>query len=363
MDTAGARPPDSSAVPVAGSEHATVESPLIGVPIIVPVDRLRPPVAVPSVPVPEAFPVAPVQLAPVVPAAPTRPPRPPTPVRPGSVVAPVLPLGRQAPAETDHDGFPPGVADRLRSYVYLLIDPRTGRPFYVGRGRGDHCYRHVRAARSSPDGGAGPDGTEDGAGPTGFPALDRIREAESTGRQVRVDILRYGLKGSEASLVASAARDALGLHTDGGGPDQRRPASELGAHLAQRAKFKPCHRVVLLRVGAMGADPSYEVARRNWRIGRRWTDLGSPRSPQWAVVVVGSLVASVYRIERWEPTPDAGVAGTARSGARYSFVGTVDPELERRYRDRSVAHYVGEGAPNQVTYVWCGPHWVNHPPD
>jgi hypothetical protein len=254
------------------------------------------------------------------------------------------------------------VDEKLRAYVYLLIDPRTGRPFYVGRGRGDRCYRHVRAARtaSPPEPAAGDGPGPDGAEPEAFPALDRIREAESTGREVRVDILSYGMKGSEASLVERAARDVLGLQITAAAPGQRRRAVELGGRLAKRAKFKRPHQVVLLRVGGTGADPSYEAARHGWRIGRRWTDLGSPRSPRWAVVVVGDLVAAVHRIERWEPAR-RGEGDGVRPADRYSFVGAEDPELESRYRGRSVAGYFGHGAPTPVTYVWCGPHWVNSP--
>ena len=44
---------------------------------------------------------------------------------------------------------------------------------------------------------------------------------------------------------------------------------------------------------------------------------------------------------------------------RYSFSGAPDEELEARYVGRSVAPYLGAGTPSQVTYVWCGPHWVN----
>ena len=55
-----------------------------------------------------------------------------------------------------------------------------------------------------------------------------------------------------------------------------------------------------------------------------------------------------------------GRAGGVRSGAgRWSFVGTPDPELGRRYVGRNVAAYLGGGNPAPVTYVWCGPHWVN----
>ncbi|HEX3979930.1 MAG TPA: hypothetical protein VHW93_01840, partial [Acidimicrobiales bacterium] len=47
--------------------------------------------------------------------------------------------------------FPPGVSSKLESYVYLLVDPWTGKPFFVGRARGDRAFRHLRAARIGTD--------------------------------------------------------------------------------------------------------------------------------------------------------------------------------------------------------------------
>ena len=38
-------------------------------------------------------------------------------------------------------------AGRNRFYVYLLVDPRTGLPFYVGKGRNDRCHQHLRFAK------------------------------------------------------------------------------------------------------------------------------------------------------------------------------------------------------------------------
>ena len=256
----------------------------------------------------------------------------------------VAPEGTAADAGTR---FPPGVRAKLGDYVYMLVDPRTGRPFYVGRGRGDHCYRHVETSRRSPD-----DCTRSGK----FDALDRIREVEADGRTVRIDILRHGLTRDEARLVEASVVDALGLGQATRLGSSRRPAVEVGAELAERARFKRRHPVVLLRVGPHGADSAYGHARHGWRIGQRWVDATSPRSPQWAVVVAGDLVDAVYRIDSWEPSP----ATEARPGAgRWSFVGAPDAELGRRYVGRNVAAYLGGGTPAPITYVWCGPHWVN----
>ena len=40
-------------------------------------------------------------------------------------------------------GIPREVADQLGYYVYLCIDPRSGRPFYVGKGKGRRILHHL----------------------------------------------------------------------------------------------------------------------------------------------------------------------------------------------------------------------------
>lgn len=42
-----------------------------------------------------------------------------------------------------------GVLDPKRNYyVYRLIDPRTYQTFYVGKGKGDRVFQHVKDAKS-----------------------------------------------------------------------------------------------------------------------------------------------------------------------------------------------------------------------
>jgi len=319
------------------------------------------------------------------------------------------------------------VASKLGWYVYLLVDPRSGRPFYVGRGRGNRCFRHVGAARAAREGPAEPGAPtgrsrpdarseEDPGRPDAqgreFPLLGRINEIEAAAGPVRVEILRYGLDSDEARLVEVAAHDALGLRLGPKLASQRQPAAELGVRLAKRAKFKRDHQVVLLQVAGRGTDTTYEHVRHGWRIGKRWTDPHSPRSPRWAVIVAGQMVVATYRIEAWEPTPVPGrpdrdgsttaatARAAARSSSRYSFIGVPDDELDRRYGGRSVAPYLdagplgglaastaegavgpagvsapamgppkveepgtwpGVGPVSQVTYVWCGPRWEAAP--
>ncbi len=317
------------------AEPLSVDPPTIGVPRIpAQVGPSHPPRPVPSLPVSDdpSMP-APAPLAPVRAVA--------SPVSPAALPSTVS-LPPPGP------GFAPGVAGQLASYVYLLVDPRTGRAFYVGRGRNDRCFRHLAAARADHQ------GTADDK----FPVLDQIRAIESTGRSVRIDVLRYGLSPTEASTVEAAVHDALGLSTPVKLGSQRRPAIDLNAALAKRARFKRTHQVVLLRVGGPGSDWAYESVRHGWRIARRFTDLDAARAPKWAAIVAADLVVAVYRIEGWEVDPRGG-----RAGDRYSFVGRRHPELEKRYRGRSVSGYAGVFASNPLTYVGCGPHSGPYPDD
>ena len=259
-------------------------------------------------------------------------------------------------------GFDPGTAARLGTYVYLLVDPQTGRPFYVGRGRKDRCFRHVAAARAvtgpaAPLGDVGVPGTAADPPHVGdprpgrFPQLDRIRAIEAAGREVRIDVLRWGMSPSEALLVEAAVRDALGLH----GPDHvdlrtslapaRVAASALDARLARPVRIKRQHPVVLLRLSP-GSDGTLAGP---WRVGRRWADAGAPRAPRWALGVDDGRVVAAGRIERWD---DAG-------GGRFLLASVSDPVVADRYVGRSVAAYLAPGA--SIAYVWCGPHWVNAP--
>ena len=42
------------------------------------------------------------------------------------------------------ESFPSDVAQKLKTYVYRLIDPRNGETFYVGKGKGNRVFAHIR---------------------------------------------------------------------------------------------------------------------------------------------------------------------------------------------------------------------------
>ena len=188
-----------------------------------------------------------------------------------------------------------------------------------------------------------------------------------TGRTVRIDILRYGLSADEAL----AGRGRRPRRPRAAGRTRARTASagaavEVGSLLAKRAKFKRGHQVVLLRVGAAGADTSYDRVRHGWRDrtavdrprlapvapvgGDRGRRPGRGGLPDRTVGGTGPR-RCVGRPGRAEPRPPTGSPSS----------GHPIPSSRTATCGKSVAAYLGAGAPSPVTYVWCGPHWVNTP--
>ena len=75
--------------------------------------------------------------------------------------------------------FTKEVSDHLKYYVYRLIDPRNGETFYVGKGKDNRVFNHVKCAL-----GNDADDLTD--------KLRRIREICNLGLEVGHVIHRHG---------------------------------------------------------------------------------------------------------------------------------------------------------------------------
>lgn len=107
--------------------------------------------------------------------------------------------------------FSPNVTSKLKCYVYRLVDPRNGETFYVGRGKGNRVFDHVRGELA-----VGEDELSS--------KLRRIREIRIDGFEVGHLIHRHGLDDATAQEVEAALIDAYPeTHNEvvGAGSDER----------------------------------------------------------------------------------------------------------------------------------------------
>lgn len=82
-------------------------------------------------------------------------------------------MGRESEKQSIQTGAL-GKGEEVSWYVYKLIDPRDGRPFYIGKGTNDRYRAHISEARSGHVSAK----------------CERIREIEAVGLAVGVDIAR-----------------------------------------------------------------------------------------------------------------------------------------------------------------------------
>ena len=220
------------------------------------------------------------------------------------------------------------LADALGHYVYLLIDPRDGQVFYVGKGIGSRCFDH--------------DSREDGERKAA-----RMAEIEAAGLETRIDIIRHGMATKEeAYQVEAAVIDAYGLpnltnKVPGHGAEEfgRASLAELAVRYAPE-EAKVIHKVVFLKLAqtyrkGMSAQELYEAARGVWNFSPTYAS-----DYDYAIVVFEGLVLEVFRTQRWQPS-DPTHYPTRKDLVPSDFVGTSEFEgepAEQAVRD----HYIGK---------------------
>lgn len=222
--------------------------------------------------------------------------------------------------------FPRSVQEKLGYYVYLLLDPRDAKIFYVGKGIGNRVFAHAQAAIDDP---------------TDSEKLDRIREILSTGRKVQYIIHRHGLTEKEAYEVEAALIDFVGItdltnEVEGHNSDDRgkMTVSEIiGKYVALPAQIdKPVILVTFNRryERGMSIDDIYEKVRGDWVIGTR------RKNAEYACAVSNGIIRAVFRIDGWSPVETQDLYKTKR----WKFHGKIAEDLWDEYVGRSTEHYL-----------------------
>jgi len=237
--------------------------------------------------------------------------------------------------------FKQEITEILKSYVYMYIDPRTHQPFYVGKGRGNRAFAHLTDESETKK-------------------VARITEIKESGQEPVINILRYGLTESEASLIEASAIDLIGLpqltnKCRGNHPGSfgRISSEDLNIMLTAKPAIIR-HPTLLITINKlyrsnMSKEELYEATRGIWRLGP------DRERAELALTVYQGIVREVYRIDHWCK------AGTLsyrtrddsqfRHSGRWEFVGSVAEDIRSKYVNKSVRGYLGRSNQFPVRYV------------
>lgn len=235
--------------------------------------------------------------------------------------------------------------ERLKYYVYALIDPRDNKPFYIGKGKGNRIYNHVNNAiklSKSTD------------------KLDIIREIRSSGKRVKHVIIRHGLDEDDAFKIESSLIDLLdhiGINLKNSVLGHH--SMEFGIMTANEVKRlynapplqKLEHEVVIININKSyqkgnGVLSIYDATHEAWVISeKKRTNL------KFALSEYRGTIVGVFAIRDWYKVEKNNSLGFSGKLDRWGFNGEeASPDIMKLYLNKSIKHIKKRGAANPIRY-------------
>ena len=246
-------------------------------------------------------------------------------------------------------------------YVYALIDPRTDKVFYIGKGVGNRVFNHEVEGNKSPD--------------SEKIKLQTISSIENAGLNVKRVIVNWGLTESEAFVAEASLINLLNFTSDiklsnivaGHHVHESLTVEDFelrfGAEHLKEEDIK--HNILVIKINRlfhwnMTQKELYDATRGNWKVSisrvRREID--------YVFAVYNQLVVAVYKPDEWHyvrdmidvPRPHEFKNGIDKnSAARVYFISKNHESLDESqqfYLHKSIAELkVNQSAQNPVTYL------------
>jgi len=240
--------------------------------------------------------------------------------------------------------FTSEIIKEIKYYVYLLSDPISGEIFYVGKGKGNRVFSHLKDTNESKK-------------------VKKFQEIKDKGLEPKIEFLVHGVE-DEISIkkIEAAIIDLIGknkLTNKVGGYES---ASFGRMDLSQiKAKYTSkiadiSENVVLIKLSDsfrynMEAIDLYDYTRGRWII----SELRRNKITH-AFAIYDGIVQETYSVLKWF---EAGTTFTNRvektewlATERWEFIGSISEEMRKKYRYKSVDHYWKKGARNPIRYTF-----------
>lgn len=240
----------------------------------------------------------------------------------------------------DVNAFPEEAMEALKCYVYRLVDPRNGETFYVGRGRKQRVFEHIKGAVD--DSGYMPNDLK----------LERIHEIHALGMNVQHIIHRHGMSESVAKEVEGALIDAYpGLTNKIAGDGRDRGtmhANEIALEYSAE-EFIVGEPLILISIGQLWKERGiYEAVRGVWGMNMK-------RAKEHKLVLahVRGVVRGAYRPEKWlKGTAENFPLDEGKYPGRIGFEGKEAEDVWDKYVGKRVPkEYRKRGAQSSFRYL------------
>jgi hypothetical protein len=237
--------------------------------------------------------------------------------------------------------FPKEVIDELKYYVYRLIDPRNGETFYVGKGKGNRVFNHMKCALSSEES----DEIND--------KLQTIREIHAAGLSVIHVIHRHGMDEENAFEVEAALIDSYPSATNimgGTGSNDYGPMNALeiiNKYAAEEAVFD--HKILMITINRSASERGiYDATRFAWKISKTKVE-----KVEYVLAVIQGIIVGVFQPLKWMVASEVNFPKFHVDRLdRIGFVGSeAEEEIKNHYiRKRVPNSYRKRGAANPIKY-------------
>ena len=238
------------------------------------------------------------------------------------------------------NGFSPTTLERLRYYVYCLLDPRDNKIFYVGKGKENRVFSHLRG---------------DIENSSENEKVSLIKEIIQEGKQVEHFIIRHDIDEKTAFEIESTIIDLLTFQKfehlstitnimSGHASWDRgiKTVHEIEALYAAEPLDENdiTHKIMIININRTyrpGVDP-YEATRKYWRI-----NIIKAKQVEYVLSEFRGIIRAIYKPIEWIKHNESN---------RYYFKGEeVDSiEITQKYLNKA---YKGKqrGAANPIRYL------------
>ena len=248
--------------------------------------------------------------------------------------------------------FSPEVSDKLEYYVYRLIDPRNGDTFYVGKGKGNRVFDHVKGEVANNS------DTEDLSD-----TLKRVREIRNDDFEVAHIIHRHGMDEKTALAVEAALIDAypevLNEYAGHGSSDYGcMHAKQVIKQYQRQVKETDIqkHKVLIIKINRSASETDsiheiYEAVRASWRLGGK---AEKAKEAEYVLAVLHGLVIGVFVPTDWLEAINNNFPHKGDRPGRWGFVGEEAPDDIKKFymRTRIPASMREKGAAAPVRYAY-----------